>query len=349
MSNDQSPNRDRAALAFIALMTAAAIGVAWIIRSPAGDPNHLVGGYNASPDAAPNLCWHGLVRGPSEIWTQLGLDKIDGGDSIALAKSCFHVPPECLAVDGGVLVLRDAGTDPAPCVTTDAGLYCPDASTPWAVYEDICATDVQILPSGIEWTSADEWFRPYIPGEPVFEVWSNGHPQAPWQCACGAAGARLDAGACETFEPLYGKQKVDITTWEGQTLKVYPRLDGGVWTAVPRERLHETRRPGEWRGNCVRMPCSSWGEPEALPPACRVAECDDRPCGRGRGGKCGEDFSTDDAGQPITCVGNQWARECDPDWECGPGKWAASCGQCPVGSTCKGHKCKLDRDPDAGG
>lgn len=344
-NNGQDANRDRAALAFIALMTAAAIGTAWIIRSPAGDPNHLIGGYNASPDATPTHCWFGLVRGPSEIWERLGLDKVDGGDSIALAKSCFAVPPECVGVDGGVLVLRDAGSTPAPCVAVDGGTYCPDASTPWAVYEDICATDVQILPSGIEYTPADEWFRDYIPGEPVFEVWSNGHPAAPWRCACGASGAHPDAGPCETFEPYFGKKLVDRSLPEGRTVSFYPQLDGGIWTPVPRERLHETWRAGEWRGNCVRMPCASWGEPEALPQACRVAECDDRPCGRGRGGgKCGEEFSTDDAGQPITCVGNQWQRECDPDWECGKGKWAATCGQCAPGFECRGHKCKAAKD-----
>lgn len=345
MSDTQNPNRDRAALAFIALMTAAAIGTAWILRSPAGDPNHLVGGYYATPDAAPTQCWFGLVRGPSEIWERLGLDKVDGGDSIALAKSCFAVPAECVGADGGVFVLRDAGSTPAPCVAVDGGTYCPDASTPWTVYEDICATEVQILPAGIEYTSADEWFRPYQPGEAVFEVWSNEHPQAPWRCACGAAGARPDAGACETFEPVYSKQKVDVTTWEGETIKVYPQLDGGVWTPVPRVRLHEVLLPGTHRGNCTPMPCSSWGEPEALPPACRVAECDGMACGRGKaGGRCGDDYGTDDAGMAVTCVGNQWARECDPDWECGPGKWAATCGQCAPGFECRGHKCKAAKD-----
>ena len=88
------------------------------------------------------------------------------------------------------------------------------------------------------------------------------------------------------------------------------------------------------------MPCSSWGEPEALPQACRASECLGHACGRGRGGgSCGPDFGTDDAGNAITCVGNQWARECDDNVPCGtPGRWAVA--QCP---------CEPDAGvPDAG-
>ena len=199
MNSEQRRNRDLATMAFVGLLASAAIGYAWIVRSQAGDPNHLVGGYYATPDATPTLCWSGLVRGPSEVWERLGLDKIDDGDSIALAKSCFHVPEEC-DVDGGV----------------------PES----------CSTATQVLPMGIEYTPADEWFRPYVPGEPVFEVWANGHPSAPWRCACGAAGAQ-DAGVCERWEPVYDKKKAKFTDWEGREYEVNPRLDGGVWVPVP--------------------------------------------------------------------------------------------------------------------
>lgn len=40
----------------------------------------------------------------------------------------------------------------------------------------------QDLPKGIEWLN--DYTRPYVPGEPVFEVWAAGHKEAPWRCSC---------------------------------------------------------------------------------------------------------------------------------------------------------------------
>lgn len=326
-----SANRNRAALAFVSLLAALAIGGAYLVRAK-GDPGHLVGGYYATPDAAPTLCRYCTVRGPSEVWDKLGLDRLDGGSGLAAAKTCFHVPPGCEAEEAHVYEVVDAGLDPI-CEEIDGGVVCLDGGTPWAATRDLCATEVITLPDGIEYLTADEWERPYVPGEPVFEVWAQEHPQAPWRCACGAAGLDPKAGPCERLVPLYAKGKAVAVPAElgGGSYEPRVQLDGGVWEKVPPVEESRSYPAGKWRGNCTRMPCATWAGVDTLPTACRSRECDGVECGLGRaGGWCGpvQGYQKkDDAGNDWTCAANRWQREC-PDGACGaPGRWYVK--QCP--------------------
>ena len=316
-----SANRNRAALAFVSLLAAAALGYGYIIRS-GGDPGHLVGGYYATPDAAPTLCRFNTVRGPSEVWTALGLVEPDGGSGLAAAKTCFHVPPGCEQDDASVWELADSGVNPAPCevVAVDGGVLadCPDATVPWASYRDLCATEVVALPTGIEYLSTDEWERPYIPGEPVFEVWTAEHKDAPWRCACGAAGFVPDAGPCERFVDIFGAEVTypgPITPGGVQMMMTgRPQLDGGVWEPI--SAIEEARgiKADRWRGNCRRMPCGTWSGMNPIPAECRAHACDGLECGMGRAGElCGPVKGyrkLDEAGNDLTCAGNRWEREC---------------------------------------
>lgn len=314
-----SANRNRAALAFVSLLAALAIGGAYLVRTK-GDPGHLVGGYYATPDATPTTCRFNTVRGPSEVWDKLGLDRLDGGTGLAAAKTCFAVPPGCAAKDGEEIHIMDkvdGGDEPAPCEEIDGSLRCPDATAHWVAFKDRCATEVIPLPDGIEYLTADEWERPYVPGEPVFEVWAQEHKDAPWRCACGASGGRPDAGPCERLVPLYAKGKrVEVPEAAGGgSYEPRVQLDGGVWTpALP----HESMAAGEFRGDCTRMPCATWAGMDPLPEACRADECAGLECGMGRaGGWCG----------PV-----QGYRKQDPDgthWTCAANKWQRECPVCP--------------------
>lgn len=307
-----SANRNRAAFAFVSLLAAAAIGLGYIVRS-GGDPGHLVGGFNATPAAEPTTCRFTTVRGPSEVWTTLGLELADGGSGLAAAKSCFHVPPGCEGTadeEIHILYKVDGGVNPAPCEVVDGSTYCPDATVPWVVFADLCATEVIPLPGGIEYLTSDEWERPYIPGEPVFEVWTAEHKDAPWLCACGAPGFVPDAGQCERFKPAGNPPG---------------RIDGGVWEPVPAVEESLRLQPESWRGNCRRMPCDTWGGMAALPAECRVHACDGLECGMGRAGElCGPipGYRTVDAeGHDLTCAANKWQRECDDGASGKPGRW----------------------------
>lgn len=199
------------------------------------------------------------------------------------------------------------------------------------------------LPEGLEYSAADEWSRPYIEGEPVFEAWVSEHPSAPWRCACGASGA-LDAGACEAFVPSTAKRTALLPSAlpDGAPVEIQEvvRLDGGVWEPVVEIDQWKFMERDAWRGNCTRMPCGSWSGVEPTPEACRASECLGRECGRGRaGGHCGPIPGYRNGA--FTCAENRWQLECDPSWECGPGKWyVASCGTCASGvCDVKTHRC----------
>jgi hypothetical protein len=330
--------KQRVAFAFVALLAAVAIGSGYIIRS-GGDPGHLVGGFNAAPDATPTTCRYNTVR-PSEAWTQIGLDYPDGGNGLAAAKSCYNVPTGCESEDAHVYDPADSGANPVPCEDRDGSLFCPDATIPWATFNDRCAIEPVVLPLGIEHNSYDEWERPYIPGEPVFEVWTAEHKDAPWRCACGGPGFVPDAGVCERYVALYGKHKETITISPGMTFDQYPRLDGGVWEPIPPVEQTMSYKPGEWRGNCRKMPCGTWAGMNPLPAECRVHACDGLECGMGRAGElCGPEKSyrkKSDAGEDLTCAANKWEAECEKvcskpskDKKGKKGKWyVAECPPC---------------------
>jgi hypothetical protein len=104
-------------------------------------------------------------------------------------------------IEGGWMT--DAGVPPTECgfwtvrgpsqIWDQFGLELPKEGAGLAIAK-ICYAALdggidpgpQDLPSGIEWL--DGYTRPYVPGEPVFEVWAQGHPKAPWKCACQGAG-----------------------------------------------------------------------------------------------------------------------------------------------------------------
>jgi hypothetical protein len=142
--------RNRAALALVLLLGGLAAGTAYLMRPDSRDPGHIVGGWLADTGIVPTECGFWTVRSTDPAtWAQFGLELPDGGNEIAIAKSCYAVPPEC----------QDAGAD-----------------------DPACAVEAQALPPGVEWL--DDYTRPFIPGEPVFEVWVASHPEAPWRCSC---------------------------------------------------------------------------------------------------------------------------------------------------------------------
>lgn len=248
------PQRNRAAAAVLSLIAALTVGGVWILW-PHGDPMHVTAGFNATPDAEPNLCWEGPNRCILDPQTfGFFFPEYDGGTKLAFVTSCFYEDPRCTAIGE-----QDAGV--------------------WIDGVDICATEGQMLPGGCEWSPADERVRPFVPGEPVFQAWVLGHPDAPWRCACGApnVGASVDAGACE-------------------------KLVDGSW--VPATSADMSLKPGEWRG-CSPMPCTTWGE-NVIPPQCCTDEFVGIECAPA--GKCGNSkacSATDDAGVELMCFGQR--------------------------------------------
>lgn len=168
--------------------------------------------------------------------------------------------------------MGDTGVVPTHCwfgvvrgpsdIWTAFGLEIPDGGSGLALAKS-CFTDdgdpttdpgAQALPSGIEWTPADEYVRPYVAGESVFEVWVATHPGAPWRCACAAT--VNDAGPC-----LHLGEPVE----DGRPLLV-----------------------NDWSGGCAPMPCGTWSGVDPFPPACKAVQCAGRECGTGyAGGSCG--------------------------------------------------------------
>lgn len=72
--------------------------------------------------------------------------------------------------------------------------------------------------------------EPYVAGQPDIQVWVQGHPSAPFACACAASAACL---------------------WHGN-----PGAYGF------------TLSPGSWSGTCVAKPCSEWSGISSWPSQC---------------------------------------------------------------------------------
>lgn len=72
-------------------------------------------------------------------------------------------------------------------------------------------------------------------GSPQVEVWLQGHPNAPFSCAC------AKDTACEM-----------------------QLMDGG-WSTAPKGL---TLNAGQWRGTCVKKPCTEWGGSRSMPEEC---------------------------------------------------------------------------------
>lgn len=77
-------------------------------------------------------------------------------------------------------------------------------------------------------------------GAPVLEMWIQGHPDAPWACACAAS------SACLWTPPLY------------------PRGRGDAGPAP----YGVTLAAGVWSGACVRKPCTELSGMSSWPAAC---------------------------------------------------------------------------------
>jgi len=73
--------------------------------------------------------------------------------------------------------------------------------------------------------------EPYVAGQPNIQVWVQGHPDAPWACACAAG----------------------------------PDCDWRTWSGL----LGVTFSPGSWSGTqCHRKPCSEWAGYTSWPSQC---------------------------------------------------------------------------------
>lgn len=259
--------RNRAAASILLLTAGLMGGLAYVYYPAPTDCRHSAIAWvgDAGPSGPLTDCWLGVVRGPSEAWSAFGICQPDGGTGLAAAKVCFHVPAEC--ADGGSWY-GDAGF-------ADTGLNCteqPDAEpscAPGPLYPsnitDKCATHALPLPAGVEYAQADEWTRPAVPGEPVFEAWEASHPGAPWRCAC--ASEVPDAGPCEKLVGMVADAQVWAPASPGQDMSL---------------------GPDKWRGSgCVPQPCGAWGS-GTTPAACCLSACVGRTTGTSRcGTECG--------------------------------------------------------------
>lgn len=336
----------RAALALLAVLTAIGIGTAVWNRTPAGDFMHVVA--SAPP------CDGGLCLLPPDrcefVTTRFGPNASvvpDGGSGLSLTKVCFV---QC-DFDGGFYEVEATGSNPIPCKEPkyDGGpARCADGSIPFTDYRDLCKDHKGAeLPPGVEALVAT-WTRPYVKGEPQVEVWAAEHVEAPWRCACGGPGHDPDAGPCKfrTDDFLDGgiARTVELPAagpLQAQTIVYTERIPNGKKWTKPGEAFTVSRDPSDWKGNCHPMPCGTWSGVDPMPPECRADEFKGLECGMGKiGRRLSGDQRADDAGRPMTCVGNRWVRSCDPTWECGEGKWFKE--QCSAG--CERSK----NNPDAG-
>lgn len=330
----------KAKLALVALLAAVGIGVAVWQRTPADDLQHATA---AAPPCdgglcvfGPNRCQFVTARGSG-----LGVEVPDTGSGLLLLKQCFH---RC-EFDGGIEV--QIGEREIPCREPlyDGGPErCVDGGIP--IMRDLCTEPFGIpeLPPGVETLEAT-WARDYLPGEAPTEVWTAEHPEAPWKCACGGPGFDGDAGPCRfrNDDFLDGGIVIErVIEASGpipaQTVVIHAKIPNGKKWEKPDED-HAHAKPGDWKGNCRRMPCGTWSGMSPTPVECRGDEFKGLECGMGKAGKrLSGDQQEDDAGHPMTCVGNKWVPSLDPAWECGEGRWYREQKPCPAPT----------QDPDAG-